>query len=75
MSDIVKRLRDYSPVHWSIMHEAANEITRLRAENKRLREALKYYAATHKFPDDGPWGANSDDFGTVARQALKGAVT
>ena len=41
------------------------------AEIKRLRKALRYYAANH-YPnvDDGPWGPGSNDFGDVARAAL-----
>jgi len=47
------------------------EIDDLRVENERLREALKYYAENH-YPNvnEGPWGANSSDFGDVARAAL-----
>jgi len=47
------------------------EVSRLRVENGRLREALKYYAEDH-YPkvNEGPWGANSSDFGDVARAAL-----
>ena len=44
----------------------------LAANNKKLREALRYYAKTDYFPtSDGPWGVDSDDFGNVARTALK----
>lgn len=48
-----------------------DEIKRLRAREARLREALNYYAKNH-YPNvnDGPWGANSVDFGNVARAAL-----
>lgn len=35
-----------------------------------LREALEYYAKTHSWPNDGPWGVDSRDYGEVARQAL-----
>ena len=41
-----------------------------RDEVERLREALRYYADEHKNPNEGPWGANSDDFGDRARAAL-----
>lgn len=45
-------------------------VLELEDENKRLREGLDYYAKDHPFPNDGPWGVNSDDFGNVARAAL-----
>lgn len=70
MSDLVERLRDYDPIEQQlrglpIQQEAADEI-------ERLREALHFYADAHKYPNDGPWGVNSDDFGRVARAALEG---
>jgi hypothetical protein len=43
MTDIVERLRDYRGGDvgvWNVMEEAADEITRLTAENERLRLAL-----------------------------------
>lgn len=49
----------------TIMMEAADEI-------ERLREALKFYAKEHFPASEGPWGIDSDDFGNVARSALKG---
>ena len=48
------------------------ELVRLRVENERLREALKFYAKNHFPASEGPWGIDSDDFGEVARAALKG---
>ena len=67
MTDIVERLRQLAAcVHadLSVGDEAADEI-------ERLREDLRYYAKNH-YPDPnaGPWGANSNDFGDVARAAL-----
>ena len=41
-------------------------------ERNRLWKALRYYADFHEDPNDGPWGANSQDFGKVARAALRG---
>ena len=42
------------------------------------RKALEFYAGDHANPNEGPWGVNSNDFGSVAREALallnKGAV-
>lgn len=46
------------------------EIEALTAEAGRLRAALRYYAGLHENPNDGPWGVNSKDFGTVAIEAL-----
>ncbi len=47
------------------------DIVILGQEVGRMREALDYYAKNH-YPNvnDGPWGANSTDFGDVARAAL-----
>ena len=42
----------------------------LRAENRLMREALEYYGDEHQWPNEGPWGANSTDFGARARNAL-----
>ena len=33
-------------------------------------KALEFYAKDHEWPDDGPWGINSNDYGDVARDAL-----
>ena len=70
--DIVERLRSVGGIEgttrWYINPdgpEAANEI-------ERLREALKFYAKEHFPASEGPWGIDSDDFGEVARAALKG---
>lgn len=40
------------------------------ARERRLEEALRFYAAEDLPPNEGPWGVNSTDFGTIARQAL-----
>ena len=65
MSDIVKRLRDLARVdNCQASLEAADEITRLRAENEKLRAALERIADTD--PDEGTqW------FHEVARAALQ----
>jgi hypothetical protein len=62
---------DLTLVYMWARRDADDEIKKLRAENERLREALRYYAKNH-YPnvDDGPWGPNSNDFGDVARAAL-----
>lgn len=41
------------------------------AERVRVVEALHFYADFYENPNDGPWGINSEDFGKVARTALK----
>lgn len=43
-----------------------------RDERNRLWKALRYYADFHEDPNDGPWGIHSDDYGAVARAALRG---
>ncbi|GAA0730048.1 hypothetical protein [Sphingomonas japonica] len=35
-----------------------------------MREALDFYSANHEWPNEGPWGVDSTDFGNVARAAL-----
>ena len=53
---------------------AANPATvlALLSANREMRKALEFYAdePAREFPNDGPWGVNSDDFGRVARSAL-----
>jgi hypothetical protein len=62
--DEIKRLREH-------IAEQQLDIVTLGQAVGRLREALDYYAKNH-YPNvnDGPWGANSTDFGDVARAAL-----
>lgn len=58
---------------------AADEIERLNATIARLQseraedgEALKFYAGdSHPNPNEGPWGALSNDFGNLARARLQ----
>jgi len=43
------------------------------ADDDRVRiavEALEYYAGPHAMPNDGPWGASSDDYGRRASEAI-----
>ena len=51
--------------------ELSHDCTEAADEIERLRAALRYYAE-NPYPNvnDGPWGANSSDFGDVARAAL-----
>jgi len=74
MDNLIKNLRNlaaFAHGDVSFADEAADEIERLLAREARMREALDYYAKNH-YPNvnDGPWGANSTDFGDVARAAL-----
>ena len=40
-------------------------------EIERLREALRFYAdENNPYPNEGPWGVGSTDFGNIARAAL-----
>ncbi len=50
----------------------AAEIERLRGELAKAVEALRFYAWENekRLPSEGPWGAGSTDFGTVARATL-----
>jgi hypothetical protein len=38
---------------------------------EQLEAALHFYADNHKRPNEGPWGASSNDFGKVAIAALE----
>ena len=47
MTDIVERLRSMGGSNqriWDVMDEAANEIERLREENKKFLETVQFYA-------------------------------
>ena len=50
---------------------AAQTIATLRKENAKAVEGLEFYAKWHEQPSDGPWGADSRDFGDVARKTIK----
>lgn len=50
--------------------EAASRIAQLEAKLATAVGALEYYAGPHELPNDGPWGAGSEDFGTRAQKAL-----
>lgn len=60
MTDIVKRLRECSSDEAYLSRQAADEITRLRAENERLQEALCPLAGMFLYPDDLGFEASSD---------------
>jgi len=52
VSDIVEMLRSWSGLTWAVRDEAADEITRLRAENERIEqqaweEALRLVRGTN----------------------------
>jgi len=61
-----------------LLQEAKVSLQRLEraevveVERDRLWKALRYYAEFHEDPNDGPWGVNSQDYGKVARAALRG---
>jgi hypothetical protein len=55
--------------------EMAALIEKQAAEIERLRGALAFYANDHAIPNQGPFGVSSNDFGDVARKALKAVVT
>lgn len=70
---------DCSVCNGNLEGECINKATAIERWNHRpaeavLIEALKYYADigdTNASPNEGPWGVNSTDFGTVARNVLK----
>lgn len=52
-----KQLNDPEPL---LIHDLESELVALRAENKRLREALQFYAN-----DDNYWRVEGGDFPVV----------
>jgi len=78
MTSISDKAREYADrmengpyVH---LKDTRDLLRELADENERLRKALHFYADFYEWPDDGPWGINSDDFGDIARHALKGGA-
>jgi hypothetical protein len=64
--------KDFDLTHWKeVCYAFEFDLESARAENARLREALHFYSDNHAFPNDGPWGVDSNDFGRVARAALE----
>ena len=49
-----------------IMKEGVETLAKL----DKAVKALRYYADFYEVPNDGPWGAFSEDFGRTARNAL-----
>ena len=72
MTDIVERLKSWDrcyPGNINIedaVDEAADEIERLRKENKKLREALKPFADAVTDEYSWKYDINSDDFRAAA---------
>lgn len=88
MNDIVERLRDaqlnHNDFRFGWLAEASDEIERLRARNRRLEEALRFYADEETWAqryDHVPYGSTTaampagtwadDDGGEKARAALE----
>lgn len=46
------------------------ENARLSKERDMAVEALKFYGHEHEWPNEGPWGVDSTDFGHIARATL-----
>jgi hypothetical protein len=66
--DIISRLQE---VPGGVAEDAIVEITNLKAENARLREALDFYGDVSKYPAPftGGMGALWEDCGKIARAA------
>jgi hypothetical protein len=72
MSDIVERLRDYRGGDvsvWKAMEEAADTITRLTAENEKLRAALEKIVEIRSYRK-----AEAGELFEIARAALAAAI-
>jgi len=50
--------------------DALDKAVVAEAKLAKAVEALHFYADFHEDPNGGPWGINSDDFGTKARAVL-----
>ena len=59
-----------SPTHAADLLALADKLAQAEARETALRKALYYYAA---FAGYAPWATSSNDFGGVARAALKAA--
>jgi hypothetical protein len=59
---------------WEQRH-AMDMVAEAKARITKLEAALKYYTGDYEpglsRPNEGPWGASSDDYGTIARAALR----
>ena len=74
MGDIADLLTDHAadfdtlplPDHAALLTHAMK-----LPEVAAMVEALHFYADFYENPNEGPWGVNSEDFGKVARTALK----
>lgn len=67
-SEFIKRLRSYeSPT----LREAADKIERLRAENERMREALRKITDIKDHEMGGDWDEVIENAREIARAALE----
>lgn len=74
MTNIIAHLRQDRPLSWEDRLEAVDEITRLREENARLREALKPFAyiAEHVGEEDARWAVPSAHLRAAAAAIREG---
>ncbi len=61
-----ERVRSQTPLYAHPSPTPAADADRVRI----AVEALEYYAGPHAMPNDGPWGASSDDYGRRAAEAI-----
>jgi hypothetical protein len=69
-SDRIEQLNERLTAATGDAKEAEAYAQELEAKLTKAVEALHFYADFYGAPNDGPWGINSDDFGTKARATL-----
>lgn len=51
-------------------HTASAVVFKAADTLQRYRKALEWYGGEQPWPNEGPWGVDSTDFGNLARKAL-----
>lgn len=69
-SDIIVALTEHEANAYDIAEKAEARATAAEAQLAKAKEALRFYADPHERPNEGPWGALSDDWGKRAAETL-----
>lgn len=57
--------------HSRIVEALRRENEELKAKLDKAKDALRFYGDKHEYPNDGPFGTCSTDFGQRARTTLE----